>query len=81
MIGVKNKQLVDRELINIDKQKALFSAYRVKSENNNIGIATAVFKKGGCIYDFSYSNINEKFDEQLSEFVTFLDDFEVLDQR
>ena len=81
LIGVKNKELVDRELINIDKEEAMFAAYRIKDDKENLHIATAVFKKGICIYDFSYSDIGESFDQQLKIFVSFLNDFEVLQQQ
>ena len=78
LVGLKGKELIDRELVVIDGEEALFSVYDAEFEGDDLKIATAVFKKGQCVYDFSYSNINDDFDTYLEEFVKFLSEFRVL---
>jgi len=79
LIGVKGKKLIERELIQVDEEDALFSLYDAKIEGDDIKLATVVFKKGQCVYDFSYLNINDEFDTYLNEFVKFISEFRVLD--
>lgn len=79
LVGVKGKKLIDRELLMVDGEDALFSLYDAKFEGDDIKIATVVFKKGQCVYDFSYLNINNEFDTYLKEFVEFISEFRVLD--
>lgn len=78
LVGIKGKQLVDRELIQVDGQEALFSLYEAEYEGEDLKISTVVFKKGQCVYDFSYTNINNKFDINFKKFVNFLSQFRVL---
>lgn len=78
LVGIKGKQLIERELIQVDGQEALFSLYDAKYEGEDLKISTVVFKKEQCVYDFSYSNINDEFDTYFKEFVTFLSKFRVL---
>ena len=79
LVGIKGKKLVERELVQVDGQDALFSVYDAEFEGNDLKIATVVFKKGQCVYDFSYSNINDEFETYLKEFVKFISEFRVLD--
>ena len=79
LVGIAGKKLIGRELIQVDGEDALFSLYDAEVEGDNIKIATVVFKKGQCVYDFSYLNINNEFDTYINEFVEFLSEFRVLD--
>ena len=79
LIGIKGKKLLRREEIFIDNQQALFSVYDAVVEKDRLTIATAVFVKGECVYDFSYSNISDSFDLYFNDFVGFLENFSVLD--
>ncbi len=78
LVGIKGKKLIERELIQVDGQDALFSLYDAKVEDDDIKLSTVVFKKGQCVYDFSYSNINDEFEKYLKEFVQFISEFRVL---
>ena len=79
LVGIKGKKLVEREQVPVDGQDALFSVYEAEFEGDDLKIATVVFKKGQCVYDFSYSNINNEFNTYLNEFVKFISEFRVLD--
>ena len=79
LVGIKGKKLIDRELIQVDEEDALFSLYDARVESDDIKIATVVFKKEQCVYDFSYLNINDEFDTYVEEFVVFISEFRVLD--
>ena len=79
LIGIKGKKLVDREVINIDNEEALFSVYDSTVEEDQLKIATAVFTKGECVYDFSYTNISDNFDQYFNDFIEFLGSFRVLE--
>ena len=52
LVGLKGKELIDRELVVIDGEEALFSVYDAEFEGDDLKIATAVFKKEQCVYDF-----------------------------
>jgi hypothetical protein len=79
LVGIKGKKLVEREIVEVDNQEALFSLYDAEFEGDKLKIATVVFKKGKCVYDFSYSNINEEFNIYLKDFVNFISEFKVLE--
>ena len=79
LVGIKGKKPVDKEIININGEEALFAVYDAEFEGDQLRIATAVFKKTDCIYDFTYSNINNEFDIYLEEFIGFISGFKVLE--
>lgn len=78
LIGIKAKELESREEALIDAQPALYSVYTGTYENVPIKIATLVFKKGSCIYDFTYASSPDSFDTGYGEFKTFTSQFRVL---
>ena len=80
LIGIKEKKLLERNLIYIDDEEALFSVYKAQVEGSRLKIATAVFIKGECVYDFSYSNVSDNFDLYFNNFKEFLGKFSVLER-
>lgn len=79
LVGIKGKKLRDREIMTVDGEETLFSVYDAEFEGDRLRIATAVLKKGLCIYDFSYSNIDDQFNLFLNDFVEFISGFTVLE--
>lgn len=78
LIGINAKELESREEAVIDGQPALYSVYTGKFENVPIKIATLVFKKGSCLYDFTYASSPDSFDTGYQEFKAFASQFRVL---
>ncbi len=78
LIGINDKELESREEAIIDGQSALYSIYTGKFDNVPIKIATLVFKKGSCLYDFSYASSPDSFDTGYREFKAFTSQFRVL---
>ena len=79
LIGIKGKKLLERELVKIDNEDALFSVYEAKVDEDQLKIATAVFIRGECVYDFTYTNISDNFNRYLNDFIEFLAKFSVLE--
>ncbi|MGI9534551.1 MAG: hypothetical protein ACR2NW_06340 [Thermodesulfobacteriota bacterium] len=79
LIGIKEKKLIGRDVISIDDEEALLSVYNAGVEGDKLKIATVVFTKNECIYDFSYSNISNNFDLYYNDFIEFLEEFRVLE--
>ncbi len=78
LIGINDKELESREDAQIDGQPALYSIYTGTFENVPIKIATLVFKKGSCLYDFTYASSPDSFDTGYREFKAFTSQFRVL---
>jgi len=79
LIGIKGKKLIRRELITVDNEEALFSVYDASVDEERLMIATVVFIKGDCVYDFTYSNISQNFDQYINDFIEFLEKFSVME--
>ena len=80
LIGIKGKKLLGREEIVVDNEKALLSVYDAVVDQDRLKIATVVFIKGECVYDFSYTNISDNFDLYFNDFIGFLAEFSVLEK-
>ena len=78
LIGINGKELESREEAAIDGNPALYSIYTGKFENVPIKIATLVFKKGRCLYDFTYASSPDSFGAGYREFRAFASQFRVL---
>jgi len=78
LIGIKDKELESRQEAVIDGNSALYSIYTGKFENVPIKIAALVFKKGSCLYDFTYASSPDSFDAGYGEFKAFTSQFRVL---
>lgn len=78
VIGISGKKLISREEALVDGQKALYSIYEGSFEGVPIKIATLIFKKGSCIYDFTYASSPDSFEAGYVEFRAFISQFRVL---
>jgi hypothetical protein len=78
LIGINDKELQGRQEAQVDGQEALYSVYSGNFGGVPIKIATLVFKKGVCIYDFTYASSPDSFDTGYTEFQTFASQFRVL---
>ena len=78
LIGINEKELEGREQAVVDGESALYSIYTGSFDNVPIKIATLVFKKGTCIYDFTYASSPDNFDTGYRDFRAFTSQFRVL---
>lgn len=78
LIGIKGKKAVSREEISVDGQKALSSVYTGSINDAPVKIETVVFRKGECIYDFTYASSPDSFDDGIVVFKEFISQFRVL---
>ena len=78
LIGISGKELESREEGIIDGQSALYSIYSGKFDGVPIKIATLVFKKGSCLYDFTYASSPDSFETGYRDFRAFTSQFRVL---
>ena len=78
VIGIDDKQLISSKETNISGEKALRSIYLGKVSGIPIKISTVVFKKGNCIYDFSYASTPDWFDPGFKDFNDFISQFMVI---
>lgn len=78
VIGISGKELLSRELAQIDGQEALYSIYTGSFENVPLKLSTLVFKKADCIYDFTYASSPDSFDAGYIDFKSFTSEFRVL---
>lgn len=78
IIGLAGKKAESREQITIDGQEALKTIYTGALEDSPVKIDARVFKKGICIYDFTYAASPEKFDAGDVAYDGFVSQFKVL---
>lgn len=78
LIGIQGKKAERREEALVDGQKALRTLYTGKINNAPVMIETVVFKKGGCVYDFTYASTPDSFDGGIIVFNEFISQFRVL---
>ena len=78
LIGIQDKEAQERQEIVVDGQRALKTIYTGKLDNVPIKIATVVFKKGICIYDFTYASSPEQFEIGIVDFYEFISQFKAL---
>lgn len=78
LIGIKDKKAVKREETSVDGQKALSSTYTGSINDAPVKIETVVFRKGECIYDFTYASPPDSFDDGMVIFKEFISQFRVL---
>jgi len=78
LIGIQGKEALEREEIIVDGQKALKTIYTGGLDNVPIKIATVVFKKGICIYDFTYASSPDHFEIGIVDFNEFVSQFKAL---
>lgn len=79
--GIKNKELKDRETINVDSSKGLYSKYDAKLNGEIFGLSTLVYKSQKCNYDFSYSSSLEAFDSNENIFKIFISGFKEISAK
>lgn len=77
-IGIEDKELIGRNELMIDGQKALSSFYTGKLDGVSLKLNAVVFRKGGCIYDFTYVSSPDEFDAGLGEFQKFTFGFRII---
>lgn len=78
VIGIADKQMVERNELSIDGEKALETIYVGKLDNVSIKLSAVVLKKGSCVYDFTYASSPDNFDRGLGDFKKFVSQFKVL---
>jgi len=78
VIGIDSKQLISSKETNISGETALQRIYLGKLSGVSIKMSTAVFKKGKCIYDFSYASTPGSFDPGFKDFNDFISQFMVI---
>ena len=78
VIGISGKELISREEIVVDGEPALYSIYEGSFDNVPIKISTLIFKKGSCIYEFTYASSPDSFQAGEVEFKAFTSEFRVL---
>lgn len=78
IIGIKDKEAQKREETTVDGQKALQSLYTGTLNGVPVNIETVVFRKGDCIYDFTYASPQDSFESDIAVFDEFISEFRVL---
>lgn len=78
IIGIKDKKARKREETVVDGQKALQSLYTGTLNEVPVNIETVVFRKGECIYDFTYASPPDSFESDITVFNEFISQFRVL---
>ncbi|MGH7884221.1 MAG: hypothetical protein ACRENO_00845 [Thermodesulfobacteriota bacterium] len=79
--GIKNKEIKIRENIKVDLSQGLYSQYSAELNNENIALATVVYKSEKCNYDFSYSSTYNKFEKNLPTFKNFISSFNEINAK
>ena len=79
VIGIKEKEFIDREQTVLDGAAAVKTVLTGKILDKEYGFETIVLKKKGCVYDFSYSSPIEGFQKGKEEFDEFLKGFSIIE--
>lgn len=78
LIGIKDKEAIERQEITVDGQQALRTIYTGSLDNVPIKISTVVTRKDICIYDFTYAASPKNFDLGIVDFDNFVSQFKAL---
>ena len=78
IIGIKDKKAQKREDTAVDGQKALQTLYTGTLNGVPVNIETVVFRKGECIYDFTYASSPDSFESDIMVFNEFISQFRIL---
>ncbi|MEM7008953.1 MAG: hypothetical protein AAF462_07455 [Thermodesulfobacteriota bacterium] len=78
LIGIKDKEAIERTEIAVSGQPALRTIYTGSLNEVPIKIATVVFRKDFCIFDFTYASSPQDFDKGIGDFDNFLSQFKAL---
>ncbi len=78
LIGIKHKEVLGREEIEVDGNPALESLYTGTLYDVPLTIATVVFIDGVCVYDFTYSSTPSYFKQGFVVFENFVSEFKVI---
>ncbi|HEX3034535.1 MAG TPA: hypothetical protein VHT73_05280 [Thermodesulfobacteriota bacterium] len=77
LIGIEDKKLIQRNELTLSGENALSSIYTGKLDGVPLKINAIVFKKGNCIYDFTYTSSPDNFSNGFGDFHEFISNFEV----
>ena len=77
LIGIEDKKLIQSKEITVGGENALSSIYTGKLDGVPLKINAVVFKKGNCIYDFTYISSPDNFSSGSGDFGEFISKFEV----
>lgn len=77
LIGIEDKTLIQRDELTVSGENALSSIYTGKLDGIPLKISAVVFKKGNCIYDFTYTSSPDNFSSGFGDFGEFISKFEV----
>ena len=78
VIGIGDKEIITNDEVSVNGEKALQRVYKGVLSGSPIKLSTVVFKKGSCIYDFSYSSPPDNFEKGFDEFNNFISQFKVI---
>lgn len=78
IIGIRDKKAQRREETLVDGQQALRTLYTGVLNDVPVNIETVVFRKGECIYDFTYASSPDSFERDVAVFSEFISQFRVL---
>lgn len=78
VIGIGGKEIIKNDEVNVNGENALQRVYTGILSGSPIKLSTVVFKKGSCIYDFSYSSPPDNFEKGFDEFNNFISQFKVI---
>lgn len=78
VIGIGGKEIIKNYEVKVNGENALQRVYIGSLSGSPIKLSTVVFKKGNCIYDFSYSSPPDNFENGFDEFNNFISQFKVI---
>ena len=78
LIGIQRKEIEVMEETTVDAQRAISMVQTGMLDGVPIKIATLVFIKRICVYDFTYASSPANFDIGLKDFSDFISEFRVL---
>ncbi len=81
VIGITDKELLQREEITVSGEKALQSVYSGNLDNVPVKLITVVMKRRNCAYDLTYASSPDGFDRGLNDFKGFVSQFKLIERK
>ena len=78
VVGIKDKKIIERSEFDVDKSVGLYTEYDAVVDDEQISLATFIYKSEKCNYDFSYSSSKDSFSDTVDDYINFISDFEEL---
>jgi hypothetical protein len=80
-IGIKRENIINKQYVYVNNQKALNIVLEGELDNYNIKISAYIFNVNNLVHDVVYWSVPEKFDDSLGDFERVIESFKSINNQ